>query len=687
MAEKVHQEKLKGVQTRLTYGESSRQKAQTKEKTQLSESESCVRKRKTKKRRSPSPYTMSRSTRPGRSPSIFSRLRQRESSSTCQRSPVSTTVFTRLGARDRNVFTRLGEKKKDIHSRLSPKVASRQKHASDRRRVGLGWSVEDRNHSGKDARNLVRSYVTCSSKRLREIKEEWDAVNRANRRRPTRTENMYISKSKYDDGGHWKSKSKKQRSINEEDPSQPWLCEETNPFMARIRNFEVPKRTHMPTNVKTYDRTGEPEDHLKIFQTTAKIERWAIPTWCHITTADFGSAEGQNKNKFCEFHEDKGHNTDECIHLRKQIEEAVKSGQLSHMIKELKQGGNKGKHAKTAKKGETSNKEKTTVIFVFQPWKRITRQKITQSFSESQEISLPHLESNDGQENPMAIKAEVESHLIHRMYVDGGSASEVLCEQCFNRLCLKVKSRMTPTTTLLLGFSGEISWPLGHISLMVSLGDKEHSTDSVMNFMIVRSLSQYNGIISRSGLKKIQAILSTAHGMLKFQVEGGIVMLYISIIIPAKCRMAKAFQRKEGMELCNWLRNNLDIFAWKPAYMTGVPRSIAKRHLNIREGCPSIRQKRRGQVPDRNKAIQEEVAKLVEAHIMREVHYHNWLSSPVIPKEDQHETKPQEMNLWSIRRDVPGTHCKHEGNKSMPGKSRSSHETAFTENAERGTKP
>ncbi|GJR93005.1 reverse transcriptase domain-containing protein [Tanacetum coccineum] len=25
-----------------------------------------------------------------------------------------------------------------------------------------------------------------------------------------------------------------------------------------------------------------PEDHLKIFQTTAKTERWAMPTWCHM---------------------------------------------------------------------------------------------------------------------------------------------------------------------------------------------------------------------------------------------------------------------------------------------------------------------------------------------------------------------------------------------------------------------
>ncbi|GKB89925.1 reverse transcriptase domain-containing protein, partial [Tanacetum coccineum] len=66
-----------------------------------------------------------------------------------------------------------------------------------------------------------------------------------------------------------------------------------------------------------------------------------------------GPTENQNKNKLCEFHGDKGHNTDECIHLRKHIEEVVKSGHLSHLIKELKQGSNKGEHAKAAKKEET----------------------------------------------------------------------------------------------------------------------------------------------------------------------------------------------------------------------------------------------------------------------------------------------------------------------------------------------
>ncbi|GJS65865.1 hypothetical protein Tco_0680429 [Tanacetum coccineum] len=60
------------------------------------------------------------------------------------------------------------------------------------------------------------------------------------------------------------------------------MCEETNPFNLRIRNFEFPKRIRMPSNVKTYDGSRDPDDHLKIFQTVAKVERWAMPTWCHM---------------------------------------------------------------------------------------------------------------------------------------------------------------------------------------------------------------------------------------------------------------------------------------------------------------------------------------------------------------------------------------------------------------------
>ncbi|GKC16620.1 reverse transcriptase domain-containing protein [Tanacetum coccineum] len=88
--------------------------------------------------------------------------------------------------------------------------------------------------------------------------------------------------SSLDGGGHWKSRSKKKKSSREEDDlSQPWVCEEIDPFTPRIRFFDFPK-TRMPSHIKTYNGSEDPEDHLKIFQAAAKTKRGDMPTWCHM---------------------------------------------------------------------------------------------------------------------------------------------------------------------------------------------------------------------------------------------------------------------------------------------------------------------------------------------------------------------------------------------------------------------
>ncbi|GJT16464.1 hypothetical protein Tco_0875170 [Tanacetum coccineum] len=272
-------------------------------------------------------------------------------------------------------------------------------------------------------------------------------------------------------------------------------------------------------------------------------------------------AEKKDPNKYCEFHADTGHSTDECMQLRKQIDEVIKSGKLSQFIKELKQN----KKPKAPKKGETAGKDKPLAILMIQPWERVAKQRVTQSFSLETIISFPSLGEEDGTKGPMIIEAEIGEHFVHRIYVDGGASSEVLYEHCFVRLRPKIRSQMIPATTSLIGFSGETIWPIGQISLLVKIGDEEHSTSAWMNFMVIRQ--------------------------------------------------------------------NLDVFSWKPADMTGVPWHMAEHRLNVQEGCPPVRQNKRRQAPERNKTIQEEVEKLVDAGIMKEVRYHNWLSNPVMVKK------------------------------------------------------
>ncbi|GKB30539.1 hypothetical protein Tco_0869940 [Tanacetum coccineum] len=68
----------------------------------------------------------------------------------------------------------------------------------------------------------------------------------------------------------------KDRSRVEDEISPTWVCAKTDPFTSRIRHFDFPK-TRMPSHVKTYNGSEDPEDHLKIFQAATKTERWAMP--------------------------------------------------------------------------------------------------------------------------------------------------------------------------------------------------------------------------------------------------------------------------------------------------------------------------------------------------------------------------------------------------------------------------
>ncbi|GJU38377.1 hypothetical protein Tco_1191334 [Tanacetum coccineum] len=222
-------------------------------------------------------------------------------------------------------------------------------------------------------------------------------------------------------------------------------------------------------------------------------------------------------------------------------------------------------------------------------------------------------------EGPMIIEAEIEGHYIHRMYVDGDSASEILYDYCFSRLRQKIKNQLAPATTPLIGFSSEIIWPIGQIQLLVRIGDEEHSTSALMNFVVVKSPSPYNGIIGRPGVRKLQAVLLKAHGMLKIPVEGGVITLKSSRMVLLECAMVSGpegnpLATKQAVEervkveinseypeqtvmigstlteegrnkLCGLLQHNLGIFTWKLADMIGVPRHIVEHRLNVRKGC------------------------------------------------------------------------------------------------------
>ncbi|GJT69458.1 hypothetical protein Tco_1028744 [Tanacetum coccineum] len=232
---------------------------------------------------------------------------------------------------------------------------------------------------------------------------------------------------------------------------------------------------------------------------------------------------------------------------------------------------------------------------------------------------FPHLRDDEGTEGPLIIEAEIGGHQVHHICIDGGSSFEMTYEHCFNRLRPEIKNQMVPATTSLIGFSGEIKWPLGQITLLVKIGDDEHSTSTWMDFdgvecAMVFGPEEQSIPVNKVREERVKVAINPEHPEQTMMIGSNLM-------------------KKTREKLCNLLQRSLDIFAWTPTDMTGVPRHIAEHRLNVRKGCQPVRQKKRGQAAERNIAINDEVSKLVTAGIMREVHYHDWLSNPVMVKK------------------------------------------------------
>ena len=74
-------------------------------------------------------------------------------------------------------------------------------------------------------------------------------------------------------------------------------------------------------------------------------------------------------------------------------------------------------------------------------------------------------------------------------------------------------------------------------------------------------------------------------------------------------------------DLASFLRMNQDVFAWSHEDMPGIDPSIIIHRLNVNPDSSPVRQKKRVFAQEREKAVAEEVRKLLEAGFIREVYY------------------------------------------------------------------
>ena len=98
-------------------------------------------------------------------------------------------------------------------------------------------------------------------------------------------------------------------------------------------------------------------------------------------------------------------------------------------------------------------------------------------------------------------------------------------------------------------------------------------------------------------------------------------------------RVGVDLERKIKEDLVQFLKKNIDVFAWNHEDMLGIDPSVITHRLNV---CPSfkpIRQKKRVFAPERDNAIKDKVQKLMAAKFIREVYYPDLLANVVMAKK------------------------------------------------------
>ncbi|KAL2250094.1 UNVERIFIED_CONTAM: Retrovirus-related Pol polyprotein from transposon [Sesamum indicum] len=87
------------------------------------------------------------------------------------------------------------------------------------------------------------------------------------------------------------------------------------------------------------------------------------------------------------------------------------------------------------------------------------------------------------------------------------------------------------------------------------------------------------------------------------------------------------------LAMIEFLKKNVDIFAWSPSDFTGIDPGVIVHGLNVDPKARPVQQKKRSFGGDKNKIIRQEVEKLLRAGYVSEIQYTDWLSNIVlVPK-------------------------------------------------------
>ncbi|XP_065617013.1 uncharacterized protein LOC136062168 [Quercus suber] len=250
-----------------------------------------------------------------------------------------------------------------------------------------------------------------------------------------------------------------------------------------------------------------------------------------------GDPNKRNRNKYCRFHKDHGHDTDEWFDLKQQIENLIRQGKLINFLgRDHKDEKLKGKVQESSRQplgqikviiggslAERSSKTKKAYLKEVQSVqlsrrspraKSMDEQPITFTDEEAERIHHPH-------DDAIVIALLIADYTTRRVLIDNGSSADILYYPAFQQMRIG-RDQLRPVHPPLVGFGGIKVQPVGTVTLPVVVGAYPRQLTTNVNFLVVDCSSSYNAIIGRPTLNRWKAVTSTYHLSVKFLTEHGI---------------------------------------------------------------------------------------------------------------------------------------------------------------------
>ncbi|XP_074337304.1 uncharacterized protein LOC141674496 [Apium graveolens] len=242
----------------------------------------------------------------------------------------------------------------------------------------------------------------------------------------------------------------------------------------------------------------------------------------------------KNADKYDDYHQGKGHNTDKCFYLKKLIEMKIKAGKINEFVRvlrdKLKKTDTRNPRTEKRYQGEvktisggsaiglnskTSRKRYARQVynlFQFSP----ARQAIPRSFTEEdyEDAILPH-------EDPLVINPIIGENKIWNVMIDRGISENILFHRTYTKMNL-AGQKMEPCREAPLEAFGRQHIPCeGTITLPILIGKMPYTVEKLVKFYIVIVETQYNALIGRPFLSAFQAVESIPQLKLKFPRKEG----------------------------------------------------------------------------------------------------------------------------------------------------------------------